>query len=337
MQIHFNNWLVYFYFYCICGWIFESTYVSIRTHKLTNRGFMKGPWLPLYGTGAIIVLVATLPFQQYPVAVYFAGAIAATILEYFTGVAMVKLFKVRYWDYSNQKIQFQGHICLSSSVAWGFLSLLMVYVVHKPVAKFIAMWNEDVLNICTFLITILMVYDFANAFREAMDLRALIIQAEDIRKRLNEALDEQKERFEETVEERKEQFAQSVEERKEQFTQTVEEKKEQLTQSVERRKEQLAQSVEETREQLNQVAEERKVHKEEVSNARKERRQEASAARRERLEGTIAELEAASENLRKNMEKHSSQLLLHNPGSSFFGMKEESGEIRKRLLERRKK
>lgn len=304
MQFHFNSWLVYFYFYCIFGWVFESTYVSVRTRKLTNRGFMKGPWLPLYGSGAIIILVATLPFQQYPVAVYFAGAIAATVLEYFTGVVMVKLFKVRYWDYSNQKIQFQGHICLSSSIAWGFLSLLMVYVVHKPVAGFIGMWNEEFLSISTFLITIVMVFDFTNAFREAMDLRALIIQAEDIRNRLNAALDEEKERL-----------SDAMEEKKEQFTQTVEEKKEQLNLVLAETKEQIVLAAEE----------------------RRERKVEASAERRERLERTIAELESARENLRKGMEKHSKQLLLHNPGASYTSLAEESKEVKKRLLERRRK
>ena len=204
MQFHFNSWLVYFYFYCIFGWVFESTDVSLRTRKLTNRGFMKGPWLPLYGSGAILVLLVTLPYADHPVGVYFAGMIAATILEYITGVVMVKLFKVRYWDYSYKKIQFQGDICLSSSLAWGGLSLLMVYVIHPPIVKFIDMWNENIVNILTFIVTICMAYDFANAFREAMDLRALIIQAEELKKRMEEVVAEKREAFAETVEERRE-------------------------------------------------------------------------------------------------------------------------------------
>ena len=275
MSFHFNNWLVYFYFYCICGWIFESTYVSLSNRKWVNRGFMKGPWLPLYGSGAVIILLVTLPFQQYPVAVYFAGAITATILEYFTGVVMLKLFKVRYWDYSHRKIQFQGHICLVSTIAWGFLSLLMVYVVHKPVVKLVNSWNQEVVSIITFIITICMVYDFTNAFREAMDLRSLIIQAEDLKKRLEDMLAEQRDKINESIEESK-----------------------------------------------NQIGEYRK---------------EAQSRRREQWMETIAEIEAARERLRQNMEKHSKQLLLHNPGSGFKGLEEETAEIRRRLQERRRK
>ncbi len=275
MSFHFNNWLVYFYFYCICGWIFESTYVSLSNRKWINRGFMKGPWLPLYGSGAVVILLVTLPFQQYPVAVYFAGAITATILEYFTGVVMLKLFKVRYWDYSHRKIQFQGHICLVSTIAWGFLSLLMVYVVHKPVVKLVNSWNQEVVSIITFIITICMVYDFTNAFREAMDLRSLIIQAEDLKKRLEDMLAEQRDKINESIEESR-----------------------------------------------NQIGEYRK---------------EAQSRRREQWMETIAEIEAARERLRQNMEKHSKQLLLHNPGSGFKGLEEETAEIRRRLQERRRK
>ncbi len=351
MQFHFNSWLVYFYFYCIFGWVFESIYVSLRTHKLTNRGFMKGPWLPLYGSGAILVLLVTLPYADHPVGVYFAGMIAATILEYITGVVMVKLFRVRYWDYSYKKIQFQGHICLSSSLAWGGLSLLMVYVIHPPIVKFIAMWNENVVNILTFIVTICMAYDFANAFREAMDLRALIIQAEELKKRMEEVVAEKREAFAETVEERREQFAQSVAESKEQLA----ESRERLAESLDERKEKFAETVSETRERIAEsVAEskeqmavrqqqweretvERQQRREEQAAERKEKRQETAAARKERIERSLAELTNASESVRKKMEEHSGQLLLHNPGASYFGMKEESGEIRRRLLERRKK
>ncbi|MDO4941894.1 MAG: putative ABC transporter permease [Lachnospiraceae bacterium] len=190
---HFHQWLSFFYFYCLFGWCFESTYVSLAKRQFVNRGFMKGPWLPLYGTGAICVLFVTLPFQDNPVLVYFVGAVCATILEYIVGSLMVALFKVRYWDYSYRKIQLHGHICLVSTIAWGFLSLLMVYVVHTPVARFILNLNNDLVSVVTFIITVLMVFDFANSFRRAMDLRNLIIQAEKLKNNLAERIELQKE------------------------------------------------------------------------------------------------------------------------------------------------
>lgn len=189
---HFREWLSFFYFYCIFGWCFESAYVTIKERHPVNRGFMKGPWLPLYGTGAILVLWLTLPFQDTPVLVYLVGALGATVLEYCTGEAMVRLFRVRYWDYSNQHLQYKGHICLSSSIVWGFLSLLMVYVVHKPVETFIFWFHEDVVSVTTFVITVLMVYDFSTALRSALDLKELLIQAEAMKAQIEQRTEEKK-------------------------------------------------------------------------------------------------------------------------------------------------
>ena len=235
MGFHFNGWLVYFYFYSIFGWLFESGNVSIRQKKWVNRGFMKGPWLPLYGSGAVVILVATLPFAQYPVAVFFAGAVAATVLEYFTGVAMLELFKVRYWDYSYRKIQFQGHICLVSTIVWGLLSLLMVYIIHPWVAHLVGAVNVEVVNVVTFIITLLITYDFTNAFREAMDLRKHIIQVAELKERLEEKLEESREQLEDRLEEKKDQLGDYLEEKLEERRAQLAERKEQL----EERKEEL--------------------------------------------------------------------------------------------------
>ncbi len=131
------QWLFFFYFYCFFGWCFESSYVSLKSGKLVNRGFMRGPFLPLYGSGAIMMLVVSMPFRDNILLTYIAGVIGATSLEYITGVTMEALFKVRYWDYSNQRFNFQGHICLSSSIAWGFLTILMTRVVHMPIEQFV--------------------------------------------------------------------------------------------------------------------------------------------------------------------------------------------------------
>ena len=130
-----TQWLFLFYFYCFLGWCVEATYVSLKEKPphWINRGFIRGPFLPLYGSGAIMMLVVSAPFQHNIWLTYVAGCLGATVLEYITGVAMEVLFKVRYWDYSNQPFNFQGHICLGTTLAWGFLTILMTRVIHKPV------------------------------------------------------------------------------------------------------------------------------------------------------------------------------------------------------------
>ena len=217
----FRQWLSFFYLYCIFGWCFESAYVSLKQLRPVNRGFLKGPWLPLYGSGAVLVLLITMPFDQHPVAVYIAGLIGATLLELVTGEVMVRLFKVRYWDYSNQHFQYKGHICLSSSIVWGFFSVMMVYVVQPQVERFVFWLNSEFVSVMTFLITVCMVYDFAGAFRKAMDLRNLLDQAEQILQELEQRAAEKKRLLEATAT-----FAKAT------VTENIAEKKEALTQKV---------------------------------------------------------------------------------------------------------
>ena len=178
------QWLFFFYFYCLFGWCFESSYVSLKKRKLVNRGFMRGPFLPLYGSGAIMMLMVSMPFQHNILLTYIAGCIGATALEYVTGVVMEALFKVRYWDYSNQKFNFQGQICLSSTLAWGGLTILMTRVVHKPVEQLMLAIPGGALTVMTYVLTVYIVADFTLSFKTAIDLRDILVKMEAAREEL---------------------------------------------------------------------------------------------------------------------------------------------------------
>lgn len=186
------QWLFFFYLYCFLGWCFESAYVSLKSKKLVNRGFMRGPFLPLYGSGAIMMLIVSMPFQENIFLTYIAGVIGATALEYVTGVTMEALFKVRYWDYSDQPFNFQGHICLSSSLVWGFLTILMTKVIHRPVEQFVLSIPGEVLFPVTMFLTIYIVADFTLSFKAAMELRDILIRMQRLKEeveRLQRRLD----------------------------------------------------------------------------------------------------------------------------------------------------
>lgn len=172
------QWLFFFYFYCFFGWIFESTYVSVKSRKFVNRGFMRGPFLPIYGSGAIMMLVVSMPFQDNIFLTYAAGCIGATALELVTGMTMEALFKVRYWDYSGQRFNYKGHICLSSTIAWGFLTILMTEFLHKGVEKVIFAIPYTVVSAMTIVLTICLIVDFTLSFKAALDLRDVLIGLE---------------------------------------------------------------------------------------------------------------------------------------------------------------
>ena len=178
MTYTFAKWLLFLYIYCFIGWIWECLYVSVCKGKWVNRGFMAGPFLPIYGCGAIMILFLTLPVRESAVAVYFIGMVSATILEYFTGAAMEKLFHVRYWDYSKNKLNVNGHICLKSSLAWGAFSVVLTLYGHKPLERLVMGMNQNVLEFIVFGLTAVIAVDFSQSVREALDLKELLITLE---------------------------------------------------------------------------------------------------------------------------------------------------------------
>lgn len=180
------QWLTFFFIYCFFGWIFESTYVSAKTGHFVNRGFLRLPLLPLYGTGAVMMLWVSLPVKDSLFLVYLAGVIAATILEYVTGWGMEKLFKMKYWDYSNQKFNVKGYICLSSSIAWGFLTIFLTEVVHRPIEQYV-LGLPVMVNIIFVLITsLLFAADTAESVKTALDLAKVLDAMTDMRAELDD-------------------------------------------------------------------------------------------------------------------------------------------------------
>lgn len=164
------QWLTFFYFYCFCGWVFESTYVSILQRHPVNRGFLQLPLLPLYGSGAIMMLLVSVPFQDSLILTYLSGVIGATALEYVTGAVMEQLFKVRYWDYSNKKYNIHGYVCLEASLCWGLLTILMTHVVHRPVARIVLSIPALPNILFVSVLTVIFIYDTVICTREALAL-----------------------------------------------------------------------------------------------------------------------------------------------------------------------
>lgn len=179
MTYTFSTWLFFFYFYCFLGWVWETCYVSVLKAKWVNRGFMRGPFLPIYGSGAIVVLVFTLPFRTNPGLVFVVGMTSATILEYFTGVAMERMFHVRYWDYSNQRLNLNGHICVTSSLAWGAFSVILTLYGHTPVDRLASRMNINVLEVIVFVLTVYISIDMAESIREAINLKEVLLSLEE--------------------------------------------------------------------------------------------------------------------------------------------------------------
>lgn len=263
------QWIIFFICYCFIGWIWETCYVSVHEKKFVNRGFMHGPWIPIYGSGALIILLAAIPVKKYLFLVYIFGMLSATLLELVTGILMEKMFHVRYWDYSKCFCNFKGYICLKSSLFWGVLSVLLIKFIHNPIEKLVMGIPNGVLQIVTFLCTVLFVYDFAISFRDAMDLRFVLEQIAEhnaetarlMKKRIDvisavvkEDVDEFKENMEETIERRIEKLKWKLEATKStrEYSRIRNLLKRNPLKATEHYREVLQQMKEELKEQINQ-------------------------------------------------------------------------------------
>ena len=147
-----ETWFLWLMIYSVIGWVYESTICSIGQRKLINRGFLNGPYCPIYGTGAVLVLLV-LGRIQNPVLLFFAGAALTCSLEYLTSWLMEKLFHARWWDYSKRKFNIGGRVCLIGAVVFGAFSVVLILVLHPWVKSLTDRLTDTALTwICAILL-----------------------------------------------------------------------------------------------------------------------------------------------------------------------------------------
>lgn len=234
------QWMLIFYIYCFLGWCFESTVVSVQQRRFVNRGFLRGPLLPIYGFGATLLLHVSLPLYDHPAALFVASMLAATVFEYIVGAAMEKLFKVKYWDYSSHRFQFRGRICLQSSLCWGLLGLLLARVIHPPVEVLAVGMPSALLVVLVALLTAAFAGDAAVSVRTALDLARLLEELDELREQgaalrqelsqtamvrltnLSYRVDEARGEWSEKMDDAREQLSERMDDAREQWSETKE-------------------------------------------------------------------------------------------------------------------
>ena len=125
--------------YSVLGWCGEMVYCSIGQRKLCEkRGFLNGPICPIYGHGALVVLLCLDGGCQNPVLTFLLGAILTSVVEYVTSFVMEKLFHMRWWDYSRYRFHINGRVCLLNSTLFGLASVFLCHFANPPVAERLA-------------------------------------------------------------------------------------------------------------------------------------------------------------------------------------------------------
>ena len=303
---HLTQWVLFFFIYSFIGWVWECCFVSVRKRRWVNRGFMYGPMLPIYGFGALAVLISTIRVRDSIPLIFLFGMVGATLLEYVTGAVMERLFNVKYWDYSNQKFNLNGYICLTSSLGWGLFSVLLVKFVHVPIEGAVLKIPTIIAEGIAFVLTVAAAVDVTQSFNDAMDLKRILAQLEESKKQIRKIQEKLKVASEEFVEDYRQRAGEFVED----YRRRVEEHVEDYRGRAEEMAEDYKKLAEEHMDSYRQRAEEMvEGYKEEIKVQKKKRREQINSrkeeylarvhARREERQRLLARLSERAELLMK--------------------------------------
>ena len=303
---HLTQWVLFFFIYSFIGWVWECCFVSVRKRRWVNRGFMYGPMLPIYGFGALAVLISTIRVRDSIPLIFLFGMVGATLLEYVTGAVMERLFNVKYWDYSNQKFNLNGYICLTSSLGWGLFSVLLVKFVHVPIEGAVLKIPTIIAEGIAFVLTVAAAVDVTQSFNDAMDLKRILAQLEESKKQIRKIQEKLKVASEEFVEDYRqragefvEDYRRRVEEHVEDYRGRAEEMAEDYKKLAEEHMDSYRQRAEEMVEGYKEEIKVQKNKRREQINSRKEEYLARVHARREERQRLLARLSERAELLMK--------------------------------------
>lgn len=159
-----SYYFLIFFIYSVLGWIMESTYVSIGQKKFVNRGFLIGPYCPIYGYGSLIMIIYLEQYKDNILTVFILGIAICSFLEYITSYLMEKIFKARWWDYSDKKFNLNGRVCGKNALLFGIGGLIVIYLVHPIIETLISKLNNYLILILSIIFFVIYIIDTIVSF-----------------------------------------------------------------------------------------------------------------------------------------------------------------------------
>ncbi len=160
----------FFLAYSMIGWLAEVVFFLITERRLINRGFLYGPLCPIYGFASLILLFLPAEIKGSVPALFFTTLLIATVLEYLTGAILEKIFNTRWWDYSKNRFNLKGRICLFNSLLFGIMGVLVITFVHPLVSRLIEMIPDEMAQVGSSLLTALLIADIVASLHSALKL-----------------------------------------------------------------------------------------------------------------------------------------------------------------------
>ncbi len=162
---------IYFFIYSICGWFLETIYCRLLDGKWTNRGFLFGPYCPIYGFGSLLIIYFLDNFKDNPIEVFFFGMIFTSVLEYITSFLLEKIFNAKWWDYTNYKFNINGRVCLVNSLEFAILGLVLTYIAHPFISNIVLQIPSAINQIVALLLFFIIGIDLCSTIASLLNLK----------------------------------------------------------------------------------------------------------------------------------------------------------------------
>ncbi len=166
--------LIYYIIYSFLGWCVEVGYAYKNQRKFVNRGFLYGPLCPIYGAAVLSVILTLSNLHYNSFIMLIIATFLTSFIEYFTGLILEKLFKTKYWDYTEDPLNLHGRICLHFSIMWGIVSLLIVHIVHPLIISIVCIIPEAIRIELSILLLILITIDFLRTLNSLLNFKNFI-------------------------------------------------------------------------------------------------------------------------------------------------------------------
>ena len=260
-----------FMIYAVMGWCIEVIGKLIETKKFINRGFLIGPYCPVYGYGAILITFLLKKYTEDPIALFIMAILVCGVLEYLTSYFMEKIFKARWWDYSQRKFNINGRVCLNTIIPFGLLGLFIMYVTNPFFLQILGRLPEVWLNILFWtLLTIYVADTIASTVVISYIKKALkfvgkeLDNTEEITKKIKEVLTQKSalhrrllkaypklEAVKLKIKEKKEEIKQQVEEQTREIKKQIKNQKDGIKQQIEEQKVEIGKIIDQTSKKVN--------------------------------------------------------------------------------------
>ena len=171
MEYNIVTYFLLFMIYSIVGWFMEVTCKSFEAKRFINRGFMIGPYCPIYGWGAIFITILLKRYISDWIVLFFMSMITCGILEYLTSYVMEKLFHARWWDYSRRKYNINGRICLETLVPFGLLGLTIMYITNPIILNGLQNIPDNILNVIAIVLFVIFTIDGIVSLKVVSNVR----------------------------------------------------------------------------------------------------------------------------------------------------------------------